>query len=205
MNKNGASCRKLYAVIRSDRSAARRGGERSSEPADLKSLQFDCDGALEKFDTDDEKLLVVVCFEDQTFDTLERAVDDPGRFTDFRILKLLYLHLRMDNPLDGVDLGVGYRNRFRTSGFSQDTDDAEGLQNVYLDFIFQGEKFDKEIPGKHRDHDLLAAVFPLAPDLELGQKGMIGLLCQAETDQVFVTASRMDGIPRHFFSFAGRR
>ena len=99
-----------------NRPTAWRGGQKSSEPADLKSLQLDRDGALEKFDTDDEKLLVVVCLEDQTFDTLERAVDDPGRFTDFRILELLYLHLRMDNPLDGVDLGVGYRNRFRSLG-----------------------------------------------------------------------------------------
>ena len=138
-----------------------------SKPGDLKPFQLDRDGTLEEFDFDHEELLFIIRPEDPAFHPLEGAVDDPGRFSDLRILELLHLHLRIDDPPDGVDLVVGDWNGFRTHGFPEDADDAEGFENIDLDLIVQRGKLDEEIPRKHGDHDFLPPVFPLAPDLQL--------------------------------------
>jgi len=144
-----------------------REGSGGLKPGDLEPFKFDRDGALEKFDGDHEEFFCIVCFQDQTLDPLEGAVDDPGRFSDLRILELLHLDLRIDDAPDGVDLVFRDRNRFRTRRFPEDADNPEGFKNIDLDLIVQRGEFDKEVPRKHRDHDFLPPVFSLAPDLHL--------------------------------------
>ena len=67
--------------------------EAGVQPDDLKSLQPNSDGALKELDFDHEELFFVIRPEDQAFDPLEGAVDDPGRFSNLRILELMNLHL----------------------------------------------------------------------------------------------------------------
>lgn len=139
---------------------------------DLKTLQFYGYGALKKIDGNDEKLPFQIRFDHESLDALERTIDDFGAFTDLGILELLNFDLRTDDSLNSFNLIIRYGNWFMTMGFAKDANDAESLKDFQFGFIVEVHQFHEDITGKHGDKYLLATVFPLAPDLDLGQKSV---------------------------------
>jgi len=145
-------------------------GRQVSESGNLKSFQLDRDGALQKFDRDDEEFLFIVGLQHQTFDPFERAVDDPGRFTDFWILELLHLHPRLDDPLNRIDLLIGDRERFRAPGLPRMRTTPKVLRTSTLVVLSRERSSTKMYPGNMGISILFRRSFRLLQTSILGKK-----------------------------------
>jgi len=170
-----------------------------SDFCNLETLQPKGNGPVEKLEGYDEHLVFQIGCSDDAFDSGKGTIDDARPFPHAGISEMVNFHRGLNEPMDGFDVFVRDGQRVSTPRFAQNFYDPEGPEDVYSCPVVLVIKVDEEIARKHWYPDLLPAVLPFAPDVNFGKKNVIRLRHELHMYTIFMSASRVNGIPGHRF------